>query len=122
MLRWPGVPLIVFGAVVLARCIWEFAATGGGTLAPVDPPKRLVVRGLYRYVRNPMYVGVSLILLGEAIVFWSLGLLVYAATYFVLVNIFVMAYEEPALRKQFGQSYVRYCRRVDRWLPRRPRT
>jgi protein-S-isoprenylcysteine O-methyltransferase Ste14 len=90
-------------------------------LSPADPPRELVVRGLYRYVRNPMYVSVSLIVLGEAVLAWSRPLLVYWAVWFVVVNIFVIGYEEPTLRRRFGEAYAQYTRQVGRWLPRRRR-
>jgi protein-S-isoprenylcysteine O-methyltransferase Ste14 len=113
------VPVAV-GTAILARCIWEFASRGRGTLAPIDPPRRLVVTGLYRYVRNPMYVGVLTVLLGEAALFRSVDLLEYAAVFFVIVNLFVLLYEEPALRRRFGESYEHYRRAVRRWVPGRP--
>jgi protein-S-isoprenylcysteine O-methyltransferase Ste14 len=118
---WHGLGLfpIVIGAGILLRCIWEFAVLGRGTLAPVDPPKELVVRGLYRYVRNPMYVAVLSVLLGEALFFGSNALLIYAAGFFVTTHLFVLLYEEPVLRRKFGESYQRYCRTVNRWLPRK---
>ncbi|MGH7522024.1 MAG: methyltransferase family protein [Gemmatimonadales bacterium] len=109
------------GAVVLIRCIADFARIGRGTLAPVDPPKTLVVRGLYRYVRNPMYVGVLGVLLGEALLFQSVPLLTYTAIWFLFVNLFVSFYEEPTLRAQFGESYQQYRRAVRRWIPGRPK-
>lgn len=110
----------VAGAAILAWCIWDFAAKGRGTLAPIDPPKRLVVHGLYRYVRNPMYLGVLILLLGEAGFFRSLPLLQYAAAWFLIVQLIVVFYEEPSLRRRFGDSYERYYRSVHRWLPARP--
>ena len=110
--------LIATGVSLLLACIWEFAARGQGTLSPVDPTKELVIQGLYRYVRNPMYLAVSTILLGEALLMRSRGLLVYWVIFFAAVNLFVMAYEEPTLRRQFGESYTRYQQRVGRWLPR----
>jgi len=88
----------------------------------VDPPKELVVQGLYRYVRNPMYVSVSTTLLGEALLLRSLALLLYWAIFFTAANLFVMLYEEPALRSQFGESYESYRREVGRWIPRRRRS
>ena len=112
-------PLVV-GISVLLRCIWDFAVSGRGTLAPVDPPKDLVVRGFYRYVRNPMYVGVLLILFSEAWLFSSRMLLLYAIGSFVTVHSFVLLYEEPYLRRKFGDAYVSYCQRVHRWLPGKP--
>jgi protein-S-isoprenylcysteine O-methyltransferase Ste14 len=107
------------GAALLAACVWEFARSGRGTLSPADPPSTLVIRGLYRYVRNPMYLSVSLIVLGEALLTRSRPLLVYWAVWFAIVNIFVMAYEEPSLRRRFGDAYLQYSHRVGRWLPRR---
>ncbi len=119
-LHYAGLPVIALGAWVLLRCIWDFYAAGRGTLAPVDPPTKLVVRGLYRYVRNPMYVGVVLILFGEAVFFRSVTLLVYSGIFFGIVHIFVVDYEEPTLRSKFGESYENYCRSTHRWLPRLP--
>jgi protein-S-isoprenylcysteine O-methyltransferase Ste14 len=105
------------GAALLGMSVWEFASSGRGTLSPVDPPQELVVRGLYRYVRNPMYLGVTTMLLGEALLGRSRGLLIYWAAWFALANFFVLLYEEPALRRRFGPSYDEYARRVSRWLP-----
>lgn len=113
-----GIPLIVVGAAGLLLCIWEFFSKGRGTLAPVDPPKHLVVRGTYRYVRNPMYVSVVTILIGEAIFFMSPLVLIEAGVFVVLAHLFVKFYEEPALRRQFGQPYERYSGAVRRWIPR----
>jgi protein-S-isoprenylcysteine O-methyltransferase Ste14 len=107
------------GAVLLTVCILEFARTGRGTLSPLDPPRHLVVRGLYRYVRNPMYLSVTAIVLGETLVSRSRALGVYWALWFLAVNLFVIGYEEPTLRQQFGASYDEYTRRVGRWIPRR---
>ena len=108
---------IALGAAVLLRSIWEFFRRGRGTLAPIDPPKELVVSGLYRYVRNPMYLGVLLILLGEALFFASRALLAYAAVWWLTVHLFVLVYEEPTLTGNFGDSYTRYRRAVRRWVP-----
>lgn len=113
--------VIAAGMTLLGACIWEFFRSGRGTLSPVDPPKHLVVQGLYRYVRNPMYLAVSTILLGEALLARSSALLLYWAVFFTAANLFVRLYEEPTLRRQFGESYERYTRTVGRWLPRRPR-
>lgn len=115
--QFAGGALLGTGAVVLLRCIWAFAHHGRGTLAPFDEPRKLVVQGLYRYVRNPMYVGVVLILLGEALFFWSGPLLVYTTLFFVAFNVIVMRYEEPRLRSKYGAEYERYCTRVGRWIP-----
>jgi protein-S-isoprenylcysteine O-methyltransferase Ste14 len=112
-----GVLAIAVGAALLGTCIFEFARSGRGTLAPVDPPKELVVQGLYRYVRNPMYLSVATIHIGECLLTRSAPMLEFAAGFFVAVNLFVIGYEEPALRRQFGDSYERYAQRVGRWLP-----
>ncbi|MFN2446627.1 MAG: isoprenylcysteine carboxylmethyltransferase family protein [Vicinamibacterales bacterium] len=113
-----GVLSIALGTALLVMCIWEFARSGRGTLAPVDAPKRLVVQGLYRYVRNPMYVSVTMILLGELLLTRSSRLLLYWIIWFAVVNLFVMGYEEPTLRRRFGESYESYTQQVGRWLPR----
>jgi protein-S-isoprenylcysteine O-methyltransferase Ste14 len=106
------------GAVLLGTCIWEFARSGRGTLSPADPPRQLVVSGLYRYVRNPMYLSVTGLILGECLLTWSRPLLVYWLCWFAAVNLFVIAYEEPTLRHQFGAEYERYTGEVGRWVPR----
>ena len=106
------------GLAVLLRCVWEFAHRGRGTLAVFDAPRKFVVSGPYRYVRNPMYVGVLLILLGECWFFWSASLLLYAGLFFVIVNMFIIGYEERALRAKFGAEFVEYCQNVGRWIPK----
>jgi protein-S-isoprenylcysteine O-methyltransferase Ste14 len=113
-----GLLFILAGAALLVACIVEFARSGRGTLSPVDPPKHLVVRGLYRYVRNPMYLSVTAILLGEVMLTRSGALALYWLIWFVVVNAFVIGYEEPTLRVQFGESYEEYLRTVGRWIPR----
>lgn len=112
--------LVAAGVAVLLRCVWEFAARGRGTLAPIDPPRELVVSGLYRYVRNPMYVGVVTALLGEAALFRSRALLVFTFFFWAVSHLFVVLYEEPHLADRFGESYSRYRRAVWRWVPGRP--
>jgi protein-S-isoprenylcysteine O-methyltransferase Ste14 len=116
-----GLAAILAGATILIWCIADFARLGRGTLAPVDPPKALVIRGLYRYVRNPMYVGVVLVLLGESALFRSTSLLLYTGVWFLIVNLFVILYEERTLRARFGESYEQYRRSVGRWIPGRSR-
>jgi protein-S-isoprenylcysteine O-methyltransferase Ste14 len=106
------------GSGILLACVWEFARRGRGTLAPFDEPRALVVQGLYRYVRNPMYVGVLLILAAESWFFASSQLLIYTALWFGVVNLFVLFFEEPRLRSRFGTVYEDYCSSVGRWLPR----
>ena len=107
--------LAITGALVLLRCVWEFFATGKGTLAPVDPPKFLVVRGPYRFTRNPMYNGVIALIVGEAWLFSSVALAEYALLVLVLFHLFVVLYEEPVLESEFGESYRVYRRAVPRW-------
>ena len=113
-----GVVFMGLGISLLAACILEFARSGRGTLSPVDPPRRLVARGLYQYVRNPMYLSITTIVLGEVILTGSVGLAVYWALWFLGANAFVIGYEEPTLRARFGASYDEYTRRVGRWMPR----
>jgi len=113
-----GILLAALGVGLLAMCIWEFARSGRGTLAPVDPPRHLVVQGLYRFVRNPMYVSVTTILVGELLITRTAALTLYCAGWLLAVNLFVIGYEEPALRRQFGESYERYTKTVGRWIPR----
>jgi protein-S-isoprenylcysteine O-methyltransferase Ste14 len=111
-----GLPLIAAGVAIYLHCAWHFAFTGQGTPAPIDPPKELVVRGLYRYMRNPMYVGVLGVLFGEALWFASMSLFGYAALVWLLFQLFITGYEEPHLQRQFGATYQRYCQTVPRWL------
>jgi protein-S-isoprenylcysteine O-methyltransferase Ste14 len=114
------VALTAIGVALLVTCIWEFAHSGRGTLSPADPPRELVVRGLYRLVRNPMYLSVTMILLGEVVLTRSRGLFLYWLVWFVVVNLFVIGHEEPYLRNRFGDSYDQYRRRTGRWIPRIP--
>lgn len=107
--------LVLAGGAVLLTCVWEFFASGRGTLAPLDPPRHLVVTGLYRFTRNPMYNGVLAVLLGEAWLFRSPQVLKYAAGFVVSVHLFVVLYEERTLRSRFGDSYRSYRAAVPRW-------
>jgi protein-S-isoprenylcysteine O-methyltransferase Ste14 len=113
-----GLGSITVGVILLAACIWEFATRGRGTLSPLDPPRQLVVRGLYRYVRNPMYLSVTAIVFGEVLLTRSVALFVLWIIWFIAANIFVLIYEEPTLRNEFGPSYEAYCRNVGRWVPK----
>lgn len=116
--RYLGVFPILGGAMIYLWCVWDFTFAGKGTPAPIDPPKELVLRGLYRYVRNPMYVGILSLLLGEAVLFRALLLFEYAIVGFCFCYLFVVLYEEPTLRRKFGPSYRRYCETVHRWIPK----
>lgn len=113
---YAGLFILAIGLVIMLRCILQFALEGKGTLSPVDPTRRLVVRGLYRYSRNPMYVGVMMILVGEAIATESTSLWIYLAIVFIAFNLFIFLHEEPRLRKDFGEEYILYCRNVRRWI------
>jgi protein-S-isoprenylcysteine O-methyltransferase Ste14 len=110
--------LWLIGAIILLRSFWNFLVDGRGTPAPVDPPKVLVLTGFYRYVRNPMYVGVILILIGHFLWFGLWLLLAYASLVFISAHLFVTLYEEPALKKKFGRVYENYLEKVPRWIPR----
>jgi protein-S-isoprenylcysteine O-methyltransferase Ste14 len=111
--------LIAAGIALYFACaFWGFALRGRGTPLPLDPPKKLVVVGPYRIVRNPMYWSVAFVMLGEAAVFHSMALVDLAAVFFVAVNLFVLFVEEPGLKAKFGAEYEQYCRQVPRWLPR----
>lgn len=113
-----GLMLVALGSALLIACIVEFARRGRETLSPVDPPKELVVQGLYRYVRNPMYLSVLTIVAGEIILTRSGALLVYWLAFLTCATLFVRGYEEPYLRRQFGESYTAYTQTVGRWIPR----
>jgi protein-S-isoprenylcysteine O-methyltransferase Ste14 len=118
LLAWLGILTLALGAAIYFWCAWEFAVRGLGTPAPIAPTKFLVVGGLHRYVRNPMYIGVLLIILGQAALFHSARLAEYGALCIFLAHLFVISYEEPTLHRQFGESYDEYRRSVPRWLPR----
>ena len=115
--QWAALLPALLGVAIYLWCLWDFATFGRGTPAPIDPPKRLVVRGLYRYMRNPMYVGVLSILLAEAAFFESWWLLAYASFVFTVFHLFIVLYEEPVLSRQFGESYQAYRQSVRHWLP-----
>jgi protein-S-isoprenylcysteine O-methyltransferase Ste14 len=118
-LRVLAILLIVIGAAIyLHTAFWGFALRGRGTPAPIAPTKKLVVEGLHRYVRNPMYVGVATIVLGQAVLFQSWHVLECLAIVLLIIQFFVLFYEEPTLARQFGQEYEEYKKRVPRWLPR----
>lgn len=116
--RWTGFLALIAGACFYFKCAWDFAVTGLGTPAPIDMPRNLVVKGLYRFVRNPMYVGVAWFVVGQAILFGSIPVGIYIACVWLFFHLFVLLQEEPALRRKFGAEYEEYCRRVPRWLPR----
>jgi protein-S-isoprenylcysteine O-methyltransferase Ste14 len=118
--HWVGLLPLGLGLVVILWCFVDFIHRGRGTPAPYDPPRELVVTGLYRSVRNPQYVGVLLVVVGEALLTESVILLGYSILLAVGYHILVRSYEEPTLSRLFGKAYTRYCEAVPRWLPRCP--
>ena len=121
-LRVIGALMIVAGLPVLLDSFARFAVQGLGTPAPVAPPQHLVINGLYRHVRNPMYVAVSSLIFGQGLLFGNVSVLEYGFVVWLTFFAFVLLYEEPALRGKFGEQYEEYCIRVPRWFPRiRPR-
>ena len=132
ILRWAGfTPPAAFGAPQIAGmvlgaagaafglwCIFAFVFIGKGTQMPLDPPRHLVIRGPYTFVRNPMYVGAGFALIGAALYFQSRALVLYAAVLGLIVHLFVVFYEERVLAEKFGPEYEAYRRQVRRWLPR----
>lgn len=117
--RWLAFSVIAVGiGIYLCTAFWGFALIGGGTPAPIAPTKKLVVKGLHRFVRNPMYIGVGLVIGGQAWLFHSTHIAIYLLIFGIAVELFVLLYEEPTLRRQFGEEYDRYCAQVPRWLPK----
>ena len=116
---WVAITVIAIGiAIYLYTAFWGFALIGGGTPAPIAPTKILVVNGLHRFVRNPMYIGVALVIGGQAWLFHSRHTAIYMLCMLLTAHLFVISYEEPTLRKQFGGEYDRYRASVPRWIPR----
>jgi protein-S-isoprenylcysteine O-methyltransferase Ste14 len=111
-------PLWMLGGIIILWSFWNFLVNGHGTPAPIDPPKELVAVGFYKYVRNPMYVGVMLMLFSEFLWFGYWYLLAYAFLFFLACHTFVTVYEEPTLKKKFGRAYENYLKAVPRWVPR----
>ena len=114
-----GALLGAAGATLALTCIATFVFVGKGTPAPFDPPRRLVTRGPYRLVRNPMYIGAGLALAGAALFYRSMSLLGYAALFLLITHVFVVVYEEPTLRQTFDGDYTTYCQTTGRWWPKR---
>ena len=115
--NWAAVPFWIVGIAVVIWCAADFVRKGRGTPVPLDPPKELVVSGLYHVVRNPMYVGALLVQVGTIIWFGTLAQVVYWFFLFIGFNLFIRANEEPYLCKTFGARYEAYCQAVPRWIP-----
>lgn len=116
-----AIPLWLIGSLIVLWSFWSFTFRGRGTPLPLDPPKELVATGPYRYVRNPIYVGVVLIFLGHFLWFEYWSLLLYTVLSFIGVHAFIVFYEEPTLKRKFGATYEEYLKRVPRWIPKLPR-
>jgi protein-S-isoprenylcysteine O-methyltransferase Ste14 len=116
--RWLGVALMMLATPLFFRFLWGFVREGEGTPAPLAPTARLVVGGPFQWVRNPGYVAVVSLVVGQALLLGSRTVLAYAALLAIAFHLFVVLYEEPTLRRQFGAEYEAYCNAVPRWLPR----
>jgi protein-S-isoprenylcysteine O-methyltransferase Ste14 len=116
--HWLGIVPLAIGGLALLWCNWAFVVRGRGTAAPYDPPRALVAQGLYRHVRNPMYVSAGLIVAGLGLWTGAVILFGYALLLALSYQVFVRYYEEPHLRRVFGKSYEEYCAAVPRWWPR----
>lgn len=115
-----GVALMAVGGLVALWCIAWFVVAGRGTPAPFDAPRTFVAGGPYRWVRNPMYLGALLVLIGFGLWHSSLSMVLVAVPAAVVVHLFVLGYEEPTLRERFREDYAAYLTRVNRWMPKRP--
>src|SRR4029077_14128723 len=118
LFRFAGGMLMTLGAIGLLDSFVRFALQGVGTPAPVFPTRHLVVSGLYRYVRNPMYVAVVSTILGQGLILGNVTILEYGGLVWLLFHLFVLVYEEPTLRASFGSEYKQFCNEVPRWIPR----
>ena len=114
-----GMIMVTIGTAIALWCVFTFVFVGKGTPAPFDPPRKLVIRGPYRFVRNPMYIGAGMTLAGAALYYESLSVFIYTCLFFLATHLFVVLYEEPTLRRTFRDEYEAYFRQVRRWLPKR---
>ncbi len=112
-----GLLLLASGAIVYSWCVWDFVSFGKGTPAPIAAPKHLVVRGLYHYSRNPMYVGVLLVISGWALIYSRPVIFIYGLFVIICFQMFIVLYEEPRLYQIFGRDFNQYKAKVNRWLP-----
>ena len=114
-----GIIVVTIGTAIALWCLLTFVFIGKGTPAPFDPPRKLVIRGPYRFVRNPMYIGAGMTIAGAALFYESLSISIYTCLFFLITHLFVVFYEEPTLRRTFGDEYEAYFCRVKRWIPKR---
>jgi len=119
--RYSGAALLLCGALIYFCCAWDFVSKGRGTPAPIDAPEKLVVHGLYKLTRNPMYVGVASVIFGQALYYRSRAVAIYGCFVVLAFHTFVLLYEEPTLKRLFGAQYDEYCGNVPRWIVRFPR-
>jgi protein-S-isoprenylcysteine O-methyltransferase Ste14 len=115
--QYVAIPVGILGLLMVTWVAASFVRTGKGTPIPIEPPKHLVIQGLFRYLRNPMYAGALLILLADLLYFPSLWLLIYTAVLWTILHIFVVFIEEPQLKRRFGAEYEQYIESVPRWIP-----
>jgi protein-S-isoprenylcysteine O-methyltransferase Ste14 len=113
-----GISVMLAGLVIMTITIGTFIQKGKGTLAPWSPTQKLIVTGLYRYMRNPMITGVFFVLIGEAICFHSMNILIWSGCFILINTIYFIVVEEPGLEKRFGKEYTDYKSKVPRWIPR----
>ena len=116
--KYLGIVPIIIGGILMIWSMQKFAVFGRGTPAPIAPPSRLVTYGPHAVVRNPIYVGAILVLIGESIVFQSYVMIGYALSVWLFMHLFVVLYEEPTLKSKFGEEYEDYRLKVPRWIPR----
>jgi protein-S-isoprenylcysteine O-methyltransferase Ste14 len=114
--EWVGLGLFICGAAIYLWCAWDFVSKGLGTPAPIDAPRVLLVKGLYRFTRNPMYVGVLAMILSQALYYGAALVALYGSAVLAGFELFVRFYEEPTLRRLFGEQYEDYCHKVPRWI------
>jgi protein-S-isoprenylcysteine O-methyltransferase Ste14 len=117
-LAFPGILFLLIGLTMLALTVTAFISKGKGTLAPWSPTKKLVITGLHAYIRNPMILGVIITLGGEALILYSLKILVWLLLFFVINHLYFIFFEEPSLSNRFGEEYAEYKKNVNRWIPR----
>lgn len=118
VLHYLAIPFWFIGIAIIVRCSVDFIRRGRGTPAHFDPPSQLVIAGLYRHVRNPIYLGALMVQFGYILWFGSAIAVLYTSMFFLAYHFLIVVLEEPILRKTFGDAYAEYCRTVPRWVPR----